>query len=80
MASRDYIDPQGYWVCPEGGIRRMGNEDGKQEVIVKKTDACSEAEWKRVCEALISVKATVTTNSGRALPQFHIDHNRVIIC
>jgi hypothetical protein len=78
MASRDYIDPQGYWVCPESGIRRMGNEDGEQEVIVKKTEACSEAEWKRVCEALM--KPTETAHSERALPQFHIDHNRVIIC
>jgi len=74
----DYIDPKGYWVCPEGGIRRMGDEDGEQEVIVKKTEACSEAEWKRVCEALISGKPTETTGP-RTLPQFHVDHNRVII-
>jgi hypothetical protein len=33
---------------------RMGDEDGEQEMIAKKTDACSEAEWKRVCEALVS--------------------------
>jgi hypothetical protein len=48
MADKNYIDPKGYWACPEGGIRRMSDEDGEQEVIVKKTDACSEAEWKRV--------------------------------
>jgi hypothetical protein len=40
MADKDYIDPKGYWACPEGGIRRMGDEDGEQEVIVTKTDAC----------------------------------------
>jgi hypothetical protein len=78
MAERDYIDPKGYWACPEGGIRRMGDEDDEQEMIVKKTDACSEAEWKRVREALISRKSSETP-SPRTLPQFHVDHNRVII-
>lgn len=39
MADKDCIDPKGYWVCPEGGIRHKGAEDGEQEVIVKKTDA-----------------------------------------
>jgi hypothetical protein len=74
MADKDYIDPKGYWVCPEGGIRRMGDEDGEREVIVKKTNACSEAEWKRVCEALVSAKPT-----GRQLPQYHVEHNCVVI-
>jgi hypothetical protein len=77
MADKDYIDPKGYWAF-EGDIRRMGDEDGQQEVIIKRTNACSEAEWKRVCEALISVKSNLTTTS-RTLPQFRIDHNRVII-
>jgi wyosine [tRNA(Phe)-imidazoG37] synthetase (radical SAM superfamily) len=78
MADKDYTDPKGYFVCPEGSIRRVSDEGGRQDVIVMKTDACSEAEWKRICEALISVKPTLTTAS-RTLPQFHIDHNRVII-
>ena len=29
----------------------------EQDVIVKKTDTCSEAESKRVCEALVSAAA-----------------------
>jgi hypothetical protein len=33
MAAIDYIDPKGYWIDPEGNIRRMGNEDGEQEII-----------------------------------------------
>jgi hypothetical protein len=78
MADKDFIDPKGYFVCPEGAIRRMGDEDSEQEVIVKKTDACSEAEWKRICDALSSAKPTLRT-VPRTLPQFHIDHNRVII-
>jgi hypothetical protein len=78
MADKDYIDPKGYWVCPEGGIRRKGDEVGEQEVIIKKTDACSDAEWKLVCEALISTKPNLRIAS-RTQPQFHVDHNRVII-
>jgi hypothetical protein len=78
MADKDYIDSKGYFVCPEGGIRRLSDENGEQELIVKKTDACSEAEWRRICEALISVKPT-STIACRTLPQFHIDHNCVII-
>jgi hypothetical protein len=75
MAAKDYIDPKGYSASPEGGIRRMGGEDGEQKVIIQRTDACSEAEWKLVCEALSAKRAAPTRN----LPQFHIDHNRVII-
>jgi hypothetical protein len=74
MTEKDYIDPKGYWVCPEGGIRRMGDEDGEQRVIVKKTGACSEAEWKCVCDALVSAKP-----ADRVLPQYHVEHNCVII-
>jgi hypothetical protein len=76
MADKDYIDPKGYSVCLEGGIRRIGDEDGEQKVIVKKTDACSEAEWKLVCEALMSIKPLTTS---RTLPQFHVERNCVII-
>jgi hypothetical protein len=78
MADQNYIDPKGYFICPEGSIRRISDEGGKQEVIVRKTDACSEAEWRRVCEALISLKPALTTAS-RTLPQFHVEHNCVII-
>jgi hypothetical protein len=76
MTAKDYIDTKGYWISPDRKIRRMGDEDGEQEVIVKKTGACSEAEWRLVCEALMSAKPSVST---RTLPQFHVDHNRVII-
>jgi hypothetical protein len=51
MTAKDYIDTKGYWISPDRKIRRMGDEDGEQEVIVKKTGACSEAEWRLVCEA-----------------------------
>jgi hypothetical protein len=74
MTDKDYIDPHGYWVCPEGGIKRMGDEDGAQEIIIKRTTACSEAEWKRVCEAL-----TLAKSNGAAMPQFHVERNCVII-
>jgi hypothetical protein len=41
MAAIDYIDPKGYWCDPSGNIRRMGNEDGEQEIIFKATEICS---------------------------------------
>jgi hypothetical protein len=46
MVAKDYIDPKGYWCDPSGNIRRMGNEDGEQEIIATATEVCSEAEWK----------------------------------
>lgn len=55
MAAQDYIDPKGYWCDPSGNIRRMGDEDGEQEIIFTATETCSEAEWKALCEALNSV-------------------------
>jgi hypothetical protein len=73
MTDKDYIDPKGYYVSLEG-IRRLSDEGGDQEVIVTKTDACSEAEWKRICDALVSAKP-----NGRVLPQYHVEHNCVII-
>jgi len=78
MADKDYVDPKGYFVCPDGTIRRISDEGGEQRVIVQKTDACSEAEWRRVCEALISVKRALVPAS-RTMPQFHVEHNCVII-
>ena len=35
-----------------GNIRRMGNEDGEQEIIATVTKICSEAEWKALCRAM----------------------------
>ena len=52
MATKDYIDPKGYWGAPDGKIHRMGDEDGEQEVIATVTPACSEAEWKLICNAI----------------------------
>ena len=78
MADNDYMDPKGYFVCPDGTIRRRSNGNGEQEVIVTKTDACSEAEWKRVCEALMSDRPSLTIGT-RTLPQFHVERNCVII-
>jgi hypothetical protein len=77
MADKNYIDPNGYWASPEGGIRRMGDEDGEHEVIVKRTGFCSEAEWKVVCDALTGAKLGVRAN--REMPQFHVERNCVVI-
>jgi hypothetical protein len=52
MAAVDYIDPKGYWCDPSGNIRRMGGEDGEQEIIATITKTCSEAEWRALCRAL----------------------------
>jgi hypothetical protein len=77
MADKHYIDPKGYWVCPEGEIRRFSDEDGQHEVIVKKTPGCSDAEWKVVCDALMMARAGM--RSERTIPQFHVEQNRVVI-
>lgn len=77
MVEKDYIDPKGYWDCPEGGIKRLSDEGGEPEVIVKKAAGCSDAEWKLVCEALIFAKHGI--RSDRAMPQFHVERNRVVI-
>jgi hypothetical protein len=45
MPAKDYVDPKGYWIDAERNIRRMSGEDGKQEVVLKATDNCSDAEW-----------------------------------
>jgi hypothetical protein len=36
MVEKDYIDPKGYWASPEGGIKRLSDEGGEPEVIVRK--------------------------------------------
>jgi hypothetical protein len=50
MTAKDYIDTKGYWVSPDRSIRRMG---GEQIVIAKATEECSDAEWNRICDALM---------------------------
>jgi hypothetical protein len=55
MAAIDYIDPNGYWCDPSGNIRRMGDEDGEQEIIFTATEVCSKAEWNALREALNNV-------------------------
>jgi len=74
MSNSDYIDPQGYLVGEDGAIRRM-TENGDLSIIVHKTESCSDAEWKRVCDALTSHNP----GAPRSLPQFHVEQNRVII-
>jgi hypothetical protein len=54
MAAIDYIDPKGYWLDPSGNIRRMGNEDGEQEIIATLTDICSDAEGMLLATAMNS--------------------------
>ena len=43
MAAKDYIDPEGYWLDPDGNVRRMGTteEDGEQAIIAKLTEVCT---------------------------------------
>jgi len=77
MTDKHYIDPRGYWVCPEGEIRRISDDDGDHEVIVKKMPGCSDAEWKVVCDAVL--KARSGEPSERTIPQFHVERNRVVI-
>jgi hypothetical protein len=54
MAGIDYIDPNGYWLDPEGNVRRMGTteEDGEQAIIATLTDVCSDAEGMLLAQAL----------------------------
>jgi hypothetical protein len=76
MAEKDCINPHGYWVCPEGEIRRI-RDDGEHEVIVKKMPGCSDAEWKVVCDAVMRARSGMP--SERTIPQFHVERNRVVI-
>jgi hypothetical protein len=52
--AEQYIDPQGYWIDPERNLRRMGTEYGEQKVIMKATEDCSNAEWNKLYEAIVS--------------------------
>jgi hypothetical protein len=50
----NYIDPNGYWIDSGRNVRRMGTTGGEQLVIVRATPNCSDAEWKRVYDALVA--------------------------
>jgi hypothetical protein len=52
MAAKTYVDPLGYWIDPERNVRRMGDEGGEQEIIIKATENCSDAERLVFFEAL----------------------------
>lgn len=49
-----YIDQTGYWIDPGRSERRMGMKDGEQVAILRATPNCSDAEWKRIYEALVA--------------------------
>jgi hypothetical protein len=65
MAANNYVDPKGYWIDQSRNIRRLGSEDGEQRVIVRATDACSEAEWDRIYEAIVACLALDRTKGAR---------------
>jgi hypothetical protein len=50
----EYIDPKGYWIDSNRNIRRLGNDDGEQIVVVRATESCSDAEWDRFYEAIVA--------------------------
>lgn len=54
MAGIDFIDPEGYWLDPDGNVRRMGTteEDGEQAIVWKVTEVCSDAERMLLAQAL----------------------------
>jgi len=54
MAGIDFIDPEGYWLDPDGNVRRMGTtkEDGEQAIIATLTEVCSDAEGMLLAQAL----------------------------
>ena len=54
MAGIDFIDPKGYWLDPDGNVRRMGTteEDGEQAIIAKLTEVCTDAEGMLLAQAL----------------------------
>jgi hypothetical protein len=53
MTAKVYIDTNGYWISPDRTIRRISDEGGEQQIIVKATEECSDAEWNRICDALM---------------------------
>jgi hypothetical protein len=51
-AKNDYVDPKGYWISPDRTVRRLGDKDGEQAVILSASPQCSDAEWERMYKAL----------------------------
>jgi hypothetical protein len=79
MAAKDYIDPEGYWLDPDGNIRRLGDEDGEQEIIATVTRICSDAEKTLLCEALGIEAFRITFPVSSALKNnrsSHMDEGR----
>jgi hypothetical protein len=52
MADKGYIDPEGYWIDPSRNVRRMGDEDEEQAIVLKATKNCSDAEWEHLFKAI----------------------------
>ena len=54
MQSKDFIDPQGYWIDQARNIRRLSNDGGEQPIIMRATQNCSDAEWTRLYQAIVT--------------------------
>jgi hypothetical protein len=54
VTDKDYIDKKGYWIDPERNVRRMSDDGGEQRIIIRATEACSDAEWARFYEAIVA--------------------------
>ena len=54
MAGIDFVDPEGYWLDPDGNVRHMGTteEDGEQAIVWKVTEVCTDAERMLLAQAL----------------------------
>jgi hypothetical protein len=50
----EYIDPKGYWIDSSRNIRRLGNNDGEQLIVMQASENCSDAEWDRFYEAIVA--------------------------
>jgi hypothetical protein len=76
MAAVDHVDPDGYWLDPDGNVHPTGNEDGEQEIIATVTQVCSQAERILLTRALDRAarnneKPSIATclNCGRRFPE-----------
>jgi hypothetical protein len=65
MAGIDFIDPEGYWLDPDGNVRRLGTteEDGEQAIIAKLTEVCTDAERMLLADALDKAARTTVARS-----------------
>jgi hypothetical protein len=65
MAGIDFIDPEGYWLDPDGNVRRLGTteEDGEQAIIAKLTEVCTDAERMLLADALDKAARTTVAQS-----------------